>query len=64
MTVYKGLFEGTGYQAVEPMSSYRGVLDAARTVAQRTQDSVRIIDADTGAAQMIVRPDGSTRRPG
>lgn len=63
MTGYRAVFDDTGDEAVEPMASYRAVFDAARSEAQCHQSAVRVVDAVTGRAEMIVRPDGTTRRP-
>lgn len=63
MPPYKGVFEGSGGEAVEPMAGYRSALDAARSMAWRSNTTVRIIDVDGERVEMIVHPDGSTERP-
>ena len=64
MPQYKGLFgDRSGGEAVEPMDSYRAVLDAARPTAQRSQIAIVIVDANTGETQSTVHPDGSVKPP-
>lgn len=62
MSRYHAVFDGSGVEAIEPMDSYRAVLDAARSTARRHTSAIRVIEIATGRTQVIVNPDGSTRK--
>lgn len=63
MPKYRGVSQDTGAEVIKSNTSYRAVLDTARSLAQREVGNVVIKNADDGTDVMIVWPDGSTHSP-